>query len=141
MKPITLLSFSTAFVSAALVAFVAAGCGDDDDNTAKPDSGTDTGSSSGTSGTSGTSGSSGDGSTKPQPPTIGAQIDRMGRPAVNTAVNKTFAGGAARDPARDTYNADKDNAGWAAKYTAEVAGNLAIYDGVDRNCGNQAFAK
>ncbi len=138
MTRFTLFSFSTAFLSAALVALVAAGCGDDDDSGAKPDAATTDTGSSGSSGTSGTSGS--DSSTKPQPPALGAQIDRMGRPAVNTAVNKTFAG-AARDPARDAYNADKDNTGWGAKYAPEVAGNLAIYDGVDRNCGNQAFAK
>lgn len=136
MKRYALLSFGTAFISAALVAFVASGCGDDDSTASpKPDAATTDTGSSGSSGTSG-----GDGSTKPQPPTLGAQIDRMGRPAINTAVNKTFAG-AARDPARDAYNADNANSGWVAKYRAEIAGNLAIYDGVDRNCGNQAFAK
>jgi hypothetical protein len=53
-------------------------------------------------------------------------------------LNNTFTADVTRDPARDSYNADKDPSGWVATYKAEVAKNLAIYDGVDQNCHNQA---
>jgi hypothetical protein len=42
--------------------------------------------------------------------------------------------------AKDGYNADDDRATWANDYTAEFAANLAIYDGLDANCGNQLLA-
>jgi len=139
MKKTTLLSFGTAVISAAIVSFVAYGCGDDDvAATPKPDSGTSSsgGSSGGSSGTSGT-----DGSTKPNPPTLGAQIDRMGRPGINTALQSTFATtDQVREAAQDAYNADKDKAGWVAKYKDGFAGSLAIYDGIV-TCGDQPFFK
>lgn len=74
-------------------------------------------------------------------PKLGGQIDRMGRPAINTALNKTFTADATRDPAEDTYNAT-DNAKSVADFKTEFAANLAIYDslvdeGSDGNaCGD-----
>lgn len=104
---------------------LAAGCGDDESNT------------SGTAGGGATGG--GGGSAAPTVPTLGAQIERMGRPAINTAANHTFDGNAAtKDPAKDAYN-EADRPGWNG-FAAEVAANLAILDSIDTNCGNQFLA-
>jgi hypothetical protein len=77
--------------------------------------------------------------TTPAPPTLGDQIDRMGRPAINTALNSSFSE-TGKGAAKDAYNGDKDKAGWSAKYLAEFEKNLAIIDAIDGNCGNQLFA-
>lgn len=69
------------------------------------------------------------------------QIDRFGRPAVNTALNAPFnPDTTAKDAAKGAYN----SAGVAAwtSFVAEFAGNLAIIDALDTNakvdgCGNQ----
>lgn len=135
MKKTTVLSFGTAVLSAAIISFIAYGCGDDDSGvTPKPDGGTSSsgGSSGGSSGT--------DAPSIPPKPTLGAQIDRMGRPGVNTALQQTFTPDGTRSPAQDEYNKDNDKANWVTKYRANFAGSLAIYDGVDTQCGNQAFA-
>lgn len=135
MKKTTLLSFGTAVLSAAIISFIAYGCGDDDSGvTPKPDSGTSSsgGSSGGSSGT--------DAPSIPPKPTLGQQIDRMGRPGVNTALQQTFTGDSTRSAAQNAYNADSDKANWVTKYKANFASSLAIYDGVDTNCGNQVFA-
>jgi len=76
----------------------------------------------------------------PAKPTLGAQIDRMGRPAINTALDKTFSPDPMRDPAEDAYNADTSKATWQATYTPIFAAQLAILDSIDRNCGNQLLA-
>ena len=77
----------------------------------------------------------------PAAPTLGAQIDRIGRPAMNTALNNAFEADATKSgPAKDAYNADTQASGWSAKYKAEFAKNLAILDSLDQNCGNQYFA-
>ncbi len=77
----------------------------------------------------------------PAPPALGAQVDRFGRPAVNTALNNTFNGNAtAAAAAKNSYNADKNSATWAATYKGEIAANLAILDSLDTNCGNQLLA-
>lgn len=141
MKKTTLLSFGTAVISAAIISFVTYGCGDDD-VAAKPKTDGGTSSSGGSSG--GSSGSSGNDGGKPSPPNLGAQIDRMGRAAINTAVNNTFnLNSTQADQKKDEWNADKDPSGWVAKYRAEIAANLAIYDSLDTattdgdGCGNQ----
>jgi hypothetical protein len=135
MKKTTILSFGTAVISAAIVSFIAYGCGDDDSTaTPNPDSGTSTsgGSSGGSSGTT-------DAPSIPPKPTLGVQIDRMGRPGINTALQETFTADGTRTAAQNAYNADSDRAGWVAKYKANFAKSLAIYDGIS-NCGDQAFA-
>jgi hypothetical protein len=82
--------------------------------------------------------SGGDGG-MPQPPTLKTQIDRMGRPAINTALNHVFDPvSATKGAAKDTYNADKNVATWATSYAGEFKKNLAILDGLDHVCGNQA---
>ncbi len=81
----------------------------------------------------------------PAPPTLGAQLDRFGRPAINTALNHTFdpdtSDGGTKGTAKDKYNTDKAAAGWVAAYQPQFAGNLAIYDSLDSVCGNQPYAQ
>jgi len=75
----------------------------------------------------------------PGPPALKTQIDRIGRPAINTALNHTFDTDAgAAGAAKDTYNADKNIAGWTTAYGPQMAKNLGILDGLDTVCGNQA---
>jgi hypothetical protein len=85
----------------------------------------------------------------PAPPTLGAQIDRMGRPAINTALNHGFDGNAAAaGTAKDAYNADSNPANWVTAYQPQFAANLAILDSLDKGalandgggCGNQPFS-
>lgn len=73
----------------------------------------------------------------PPAPALGTtQIDRMGRPAINTALNKAFST-ASNTAARDAYNADKDVATWVTTWTPEFMNNLAIIDVLDGGiCGN-----
>jgi hypothetical protein len=134
MNRTTFFSFGSALVAAAVMSFAAYGCGDDDDAaTSKADSGT--------AAETGTPGTPETGTGDPAPPALGAQIDRMGRPAVNTALNHTFDPNAATaEPAKDAWNANGTAGGWAAAFGPEVAGNLAVYDGLDTKCGNQAAA-
>lgn len=86
----------------------------------------------------------GDGSTLPPPPTLKTQIDRMGRPAINTALNHVFDTDAGtQGAAKDSYNADKAVAGWKGAYSGEFIKNLPVFDALDSfidggGCGNQA---
>lgn len=109
------------------------------DQTAGDDSGmgSDTGSSQ-DSGVAADTGSGSDGSTSPPaPPALGTQIDRMGRPAINTALDHVFDPNAAtKGAAKDAYNADSVPSHWST-YVPEFEANLAIYDGLDTTCGNQ----
>ncbi len=79
----------------------------------------------------------------PPPPTPGAQIDRMGRPAVNTALNHTFdVNATAKGSAKDAYNQDGGAGTWSTTYLNEFAKNLAVLDALDTTttqtgCGNQ----
>jgi hypothetical protein len=104
---------------------LAAGCGDDETNT------------SGTAGGGATGG--GGGIVVPNVPTLGSQIERMGRPAINTATNNTFNGDStAKGAAKDTWN-EADRPGWNG-FATDVATSLAILDSLDTNCGNQFLA-
>jgi len=77
----------------------------------------------------------------PAKPTPGAQIERMGRPAVNTALMGTYGKtDLERGTLRDAYNSDGNKAGWPAAHTTEIARNLAILDALDGTCGNQLLA-
>ena len=76
----------------------------------------------------------------PSPPQLGEQIERMGRAAINTALSKPFTASDVRGAAEDVYNAASDPSQWASMFSAEFASNLAIFDGLDRNCGNQLLA-
>jgi hypothetical protein len=74
----------------------------------------------------------------PAAPTLGAQVDRLGRPAINTALNNLLtADAAAKGSAKDAYNKDGDPSMWQTNWTGEFAKNLAIFDAVDTGvCGN-----
>jgi len=76
----------------------------------------------------------------PAAPKIGAQIDRMGRPAINTALDHTFdANDTSKQAAKDAYNAEGDPSKWATTtlgtaqdtIPAEFAGNLGVIDALD----------
>ncbi|MHB1845452.1 MAG: hypothetical protein ACYCWW_11530, partial [Deltaproteobacteria bacterium] len=127
-------------------------------------SATSAGSTGGTTGAGSTGGTTGAGSTGgttgsiPTPPTLGAEIDRMGRAGVNTALTDAFdtlgsysdggigAGGAPDDggivegQAKDLYNAASDPTTWG-QFVPWLASNLAIVDSLDDVCGNQLLAK
>jgi len=101
-------------------------------------SGSSGGSSSGSSGSGGGSGSGGMQDSGPPPPTLGRQVDRMGRPAINTALYHSFdANAATAGAAKDTYNADSLRPHWTS-YQPELEKSLAIFDAIDGTCGNQA---
>src|SRR5712672_2619843 len=83
----------------------------------------------------------------PAAPTLGAEIDRMGRPAINTALNNSFnPDDTTKGSGKDAYNAEGNQANWATLMldgklvTKEFAGNLAIIDALDGVCGNQLLA-
>lgn len=80
-----------------------------------------------------------DASETPAKPALGSQLDRMGRPAINTALTATFEPAATEGPKEDAYNSDSNPSSWS-QYAAEFQEQLAIYDGLDRTCGNQLGA-
>ena len=135
-------------------------CGDDDNG--KTDGSThDMAVSTDGSKTDGAPGTDG-GSNFPAPPALGAQIDRMGRAGVNTALTDPFFDNGDTNAAalhhakQDAYNAESDPTKWAAlklsaatgaKTVVEIfRGNLAVFDALDGTsdgmmagdgCGNQ----
>ncbi len=134
----TILSLGSALVALGVMSVAGYGCGDDDTATTGTDSGPVVQPEAGP----GTDSSPGvDSSTpNPAPPALGAQIDRLGRPAINTALTATFETDAGTKGAKkDAYNADNNPAHWATNIP-EQAGNLAIFDSLDTNCGNQFLA-
>jgi hypothetical protein len=84
----------------------------------------------------------------PAAPALGVQIDRMGRPAINTALNHAFdPTKTAANAAKDAYNADGSPGGWM-QYAPQFAANLAVIDALDTGipegsgvggCGNQVL--
>jgi hypothetical protein len=88
----------------------------------------------------------------PPPPGLGAQIDRLGRPAISTMLIGLLATSMAAQAARkDAYNHAPDPATWKATMLEtgltierELALNLAVFDALDRGlmaisqsgCGN-----
>jgi hypothetical protein len=123
------MKIRTVLIAAIAAIFaVAVGCSDDPSTTT-----TSSGTSS--SSTSSSSGSLG------KMPTLGGQIDRMGRPAINTAANKTFEKDATKaDMGKDAWNANSDPSKWKTDYVAEIQTNIAILDSLDTVCGNQLLA-
>ena len=125
------------FLATSLIAVSALqGCGSD--------SATGAGGSTSATGTGGDATSSstgtGGGTNIPAAPKLGTQIDRFGRPAINTALNHTFAADAAMaGTAKDAYNQDADPSNWTAN-VAEFSKNLGILDALDTKCGNQLLA-
>jgi len=79
----------------------------------------------------------------PPAPTLGATItDRMGRAAVNTALTNPFdtVTGSSPNAVKDLYNSVSDPTMWSSMFKAYIKSNLAIFDGLDGNCGNQFIA-
>ncbi len=75
------------------------------------------------------------------PPSLGQQIDRMGRPAINTAVVDPFNASTQNHLAvQDTYNGASEPDDWVRRFADRMAVNLAILDGLDTTCGNQLLA-
>jgi hypothetical protein len=76
----------------------------------------------------------------PAVPKLGAQIDRMGRPAINTALNHSFdANDTTKQQAKDAYNGATDPSMWATLQltvaadvvVAQFEGNLGVIDSLD----------
>ena len=119
-------------MSLAVVVVALAACGD---SKAKPDGAT--GDSAGP-----------DVPGKSPPPVLGAQIDRVGRPGINTMLIATFAAAADKQAQKDAYNQASDPATWKTTMLrtnvtieAELQANLAAFDGIDSPtfaaaCGN-----
>jgi len=88
----------------------------------------------------------------PPVPQLGVQIDRMGRPEINSFLNSPFEPNATKKTAkRDAYNHASDPASWAqttleptVTVIAEFSRSLGAFDAVDRGhpdvpnsgCGN-----
>lgn len=91
-------------------------------------------------------------------PTLGTQVDRMGRAAVSTALIGTFNPTAAtRNTEKDAYNADATVSGWGAAFTGAanpagagagllgsgILGQFAVYDSLTgpagARCGDHAL--
>jgi hypothetical protein len=125
MKKIVLFSLFAAASSFALAC---------SNNPSNGDGGTDAGPTDSPSGQDVVTDSGGN----PAPPQLKTQVDRMGRPAINTALNHVFDPTSAAGTAKDSYNADTNVATWGASYKAQFKANLAILDGLDTVCGNQA---
>jgi hypothetical protein len=83
-------------------------------------------------------GGSFDGAPLPPPPALGAQLDRMGRPLIGTALIGVFAPAQDQAAMRDAYNRAPDPATWATTLIstgvtieAEMENNLAVFDAFD----------
>lgn len=142
MKKLLLISASTMAVAA--LAFTA-GCDDDTDGSGGASSTTGASMTTTTTGSMTTTGSNmsstSSGMSDPPPPALGAQIDRFGRPAINTALNHTFdIDDAAKGAAKDQWNGNGTLGNWVTTFSPEVQKNLAIIDSLDTNCGNQLGA-
>lgn len=166
----TYLQFAGLFALAAVIA-----CGDDTETggnnpggggagggAAGPGGGGEGGEGAqGGEGGMGASGGGGAGGGIPARPEPLAQIDRMGRPAINTALTDTFVIGNdttgaiegvsaddTRAAAQDAYNADGSENDWDVSF-GTFAANLAVLDALDTGvgglsnvdaCGNQPGA-
>jgi hypothetical protein len=91
----------------------------------------------------------------PPAPALGAQIDRIGRPAINTALNAVFEPDAAKKAAqKDAYNQAGVADAWATVEVAtgqtvvkEFSKHIAVFDMIDtgdaavtpNGCGNGAL--
>jgi hypothetical protein len=88
---------------------------------------------------------------RPPPPTLGVQIDRLGRPAINTMLIGLLTTPAAAQTARkDAYNHAPDPAAWGTtllepgvSVEQDLEVNLAVFDALDKGlsitkagCGN-----
>lgn len=78
----------------------------------------------------------------PAAPTIGTiQLDRMGRPAINTALNFAFRNDTGATPSKDAYNADNNKTNWRTAWAGEIIKNLAIIDVIDGGMTNNGLCE
>src|SRR5215468_5686125 len=90
-----------------------------------------------------------DGMPAPAPPVLGAQLDRMGRPLIGTALIGVFAPAQDQAATRDVYNRVTDPTAWSTTMLptgrtilGELEANLAVFDAWDIGtafgigCGN-----
>ena len=86
-----------------------------------------------------------DATQNPAPPALGAQIDRMGRPAINTALNHAFdPSNTTKQQAKDAYNGEADPTKWAALQlttagdvtVTQFEASLGIIDSLDSDATN-----
>jgi hypothetical protein len=77
--------------------------------------------------------------TSPPPPELGPRIDRVGRPLVNFVLTDPLATATGKTHAQmqDEYNVGPID---STEFTARFAGNLALLDAADGQCGNQLAA-
>lgn len=135
------------FLYAATAAFTFAAVSGCDDGSSTNSGGTGgTGATGGTTTQGGggaggsTGGAGGTGGSAETMPKLGKQIDRMGRPAINTAVNQTFNTNPEQaDQGKAAWNENADPSTWAS-FVPEIQKNLAILDSLDAVCGNQLLA-
>lgn len=75
-------------------------------------------------------------------PALGTQMDRVGRPAITTALvgtlNALIPGSPTKDETKNSYNTTKLSD--AAAFAAGIEFHLGILDGLDTVCGNQSLA-
>lgn len=73
----------------------------------------------------------------PAAPALGAQIDRMGRPAISTALLDPFLPASASGSDKDAYNQDANVPMWQQTWVPKFAPSLAAIDSLDTGvCGN-----
>ena len=91
-------------------------------------------------------GCGGDGVDASPAPSLGPQIERMGRSGINTVVTDPFfRESVPEEQARhnlnvDNYDAEDDLADSATRFLHPLADTLAIFDALDQDCGNQLLA-
>jgi len=72
------------------------------------------------------------------PPTLGAPIDRIGRPLTGNALIGPLAPDDVSDQRKEAYNRAAE-ADWP-QFVEDIERTLGLYDGFDRTCGNQWLA-
>lgn len=87
------------------------------------------------------------GSGPPAAPELGAQLERMGRPGINTATVDTFivvtdqgivpSDNETRSDSEDAYNAAVNGSAEAEEFITTQAAQLTVLDSLDGVCGNQ----
>jgi hypothetical protein len=92
-----------------------------------------------TAGTGGVGGSAGTGGGPAGPPALGAQIDRMGRPQINTLLTDPYDTAAGRGAKLDMYDLATPSTA-RTSFEAAFQSSLAVLDGLDTVCGNQLAA-
>lgn len=100
----------------------AAGCGDDQGGTSAPDLSVDAARPP---------------DLAPARPVAGAQIDRVGRPLIQTLLVNPLDGDGKQAAQLADWNANGDAATWVGGFSAPLSASLGLYDVMDGRCGNQ----